>query len=111
MAEQAAQGPMAPLVALFPILVMFLIFYLLVFQPQAKARKTHEQMVKQLKKHDEVVTVGGIFGTVVNVKPEAITLRVDENVRLEVEPSAITRLVKSKAGGEPVVVEEKRRGT
>jgi preprotein translocase subunit YajC len=98
MAEQTmAQGPMGTLVALFPVLVMFLIFYVLVFRPQAKARKTHEQMVKNLKKHDEVVTAGGMFGTVVNVRPGAITLRVDENVRVEVEPSAITRLVKSRS--------------
>ena len=91
----AAPGPLAMLV---PFAMMFLIFYALVFRPQAKARKDHERMVKGLKKHDEVVTTGGLFGTVVNVKPESITLRIDENVRVEVEPSAITRLVKAKAG-------------
>lgn len=89
----AAPGPLAMLV---PFAMMFLIFYLLVFRPQAKAKREHAQMVKQLKKHDEVVTTGGLFGTVVNVRPESITLRIDENVRVEVEPSAIVRLVKSK---------------
>ena len=84
---------------LVPFAVMFFIFYMLVFRPQTKARQEHERMVKNLKKHDEVVTTGGIFGTVVNVRPESITLRVDENVRIEVEPSAITRLVKPKAQG------------
>lgn len=89
-----APGPMAMLV---PFAMMFLIFYMLVFRPQSKARKEHTQMIKNLKKHDEVVTTGGMFGTVVNVKPESITLRVDENVRIEIEPSAVTRLVKSKS--------------
>jgi len=84
---------------LFPIAVMFLIFHLLVFRPQAKARKAHEDMIKGLKKNDQVVTTGGIFGTVVNVKPEAITLRIDEHVRIDVEPSAIGRLVKAKPQG------------
>jgi preprotein translocase subunit YajC len=83
---------------LVPFAMMFVIFYFLVFRPQTKARKDHEQMIKGLKKHDEVVTTGGIFGTVVNVRPESITLRVDENVRLEVEPSAIGRLVRPKGG-------------
>jgi preprotein translocase subunit YajC len=78
--------------------MMFGIFYLLVFRPQAKARKEHETMVKNLKKHDEVVTSGGLFGTVLNVKPESITLRIDENVRVEVEPSAIARLAKKAQG-------------
>ena len=91
---QQAVAPPSPLTMLFPIVMMFLIFYLLVFRPQAKARKEHEQMVKNLKKNDNVVTSGGIFGTVVNVKPDAVTLRVDENVRIDVEPSAIARLVK-----------------
>lgn len=85
----------SPLAMLFPFAMMFLIFYVLVFRPQAKARKTHEQMLKNLKKHDEVVTSGGILGTVLNVKSDTITLRVDENVRLEVEKTAIARLVKA----------------
>ena len=101
----AAPGPLAML----PMFVMIpLIFYILVFRPQSKARKDHELMVKNLKKHDEVVTSGGLFGTVVNVKPESITLRIDENVRVEVEPSAIVRLVKPKtSGGESTTVEKR----
>ena len=83
---------------LLPFAMMFVIFYLLVFRPQAKTRKEHETMVKNLKKHDEVVTSGGLFGTVLNVKPESITLRIDENVRVEIEPSAIVRLAKKSQG-------------
>lgn len=94
MPDQAA-GPNI-LSMLFPFVMMFGIFYLLVFRPQSKARKDHEEMVKHLKKHDEVVTSGGIFGTVMNTKPDAVTLKVDENVRIDVEPSAIARLVKPK---------------
>ena len=106
MPEQAAAP--GPLTLLVPFAMMFAIFYLLVFRPQAKARKEHGEMVKNLKKHDEVVTSGGLFGTVVNVKPESITLRIDENVRVEVEPSAIARLVKPKGQGHPAATVEKR---
>ncbi len=107
MADQAAAAP-GPLTMLFPIAMMFLIFYLLVFRPQSKTRKEHEQMVKNLKKNDEVVTSGGMFGTVVNVKPEAVTLRIDENVRVDVEPSAIARLVKPKGQGSESTTMEKK---
>ena len=99
-----AAGAPGPLTMLTPLLVMVGVFYLLVFRPQAKARKELELMVKNLRKNDVVVTSGGIFGTVANVKPESITLRVDDNVRIEVEPSAIARLVKAKGNG---AVEEK----
>ena len=95
MPEPSGAAP-SPFAMLVPFAMMFLIFYMLVFRPQAKAKREHEQMVKHLKKHDEVVTSGGIFGTVVNVKPDSITLRIDENVRIEVEPGAIVRLVKTK---------------
>jgi preprotein translocase subunit YajC len=87
----AAPGPLA---MLLPFAIMFLIFYFLVFQPQSKARRQHETMLKNLKKHDEVVTTGGLIGTVVNIKPDTVTLRVDENVRVNVERSAISRLYK-----------------
>ncbi len=88
-------GTSNPITMLFPFVMMFVIFYLIVFRPQQKARKEHEQMIKDLKKNDLVVTSGGLFGTVVNVKPDALTLRIDENVRVDVEPSAISRLVKT----------------
>ncbi len=97
-----------PLAMLFPFVMMFGIFYLLVFRPQSQARKTHERMLKQLKKHDEVVTTGGLFGTVVNVKEETVTLRIDENVRVEVERTAITRLVKSRGAEAEAVSAEQR---
>ena len=95
MPDQTAPVP-GPLAMLVPFAMMFLIFYLLVFRPQSKAKRELQAMIKNLKKHDEVVTTGGIFGTVVNVRPESITLRIDENVRVEIEPGAIVRLVKSK---------------
>ena len=99
MSPQPAPNPLA---MLFPFALMFLIFYLLVFRPQSKTRKDHQGMLNRLKKHDEVVTAGGMFGTVVNVKPESVTLRIDENVRVEVEKSSVTRLVKSRGtDGEP----------
>ncbi len=96
------------LTLLFPFLFMFGIFYLLVFRPQTKARQTHEQMLKGLKKHDEVATSGGLFGTVVNVKPETVTLRIDENVRVEVEKTAIVRLIKSRGGEDESATAERR---
>ena len=100
MPDAAAATP-NPLAMLLPFVVMFLIFYLLVFRPQSQARKEHERMLQQLKKHDEVVTTGGLFGTVLNVRPESVTLRIDENVRVEVERSAITRVVKQKTQESP----------
>ena len=105
MPPQAAPSPMA---MLFPFAVMFAIFYLLVFRPQAKERRAHQNMVKNLKKYDEVVTAGGLQGTVLNVKPDTVTLRVDDNVKVEVEKTSIARLLKGRSGAEEPVTAETR---
>ena len=91
MPESPAASP-GPMAMLFPFVMMFGIFYLIVFRPQAKTQKQHADMLKNLKKNDEVATSGGLIGTIVNLKPDTVTLRVDENVRIEVERSAITRV-------------------
>ena len=108
MPEQATAAGPNPLTMLPMFAMMFVIIYFMIFRPQQKAKREQDQMIKQLKKNDYVVTTGGIFGTVVNTKPEAITLRIDENVRIDVEPAAITRLVKPRASSQEPVVTEKR---
>ena len=80
---------------LLPIVLIFLVMYFLLIRPQSQQQKQTAKMQAGLKKNDGVVTYGGIHGTVVNVKQETVTLRVDDNVRLEVDKSAISRLEKS----------------
>ena len=53
-------------------------------------------MLQNVKKNDVVVTRGGLFGTIVNMKADVLTLRIDDNVRVDVERSAITRVVNGK---------------
>ena len=104
MPPQAAPSPVA---MFFPIMLMFVIFYLLVFRPQSKERRAHQDMVKNLKKYDEVVTAGGMLGTVLNVKPDTVTLRVDDNVKVEVEKTSVARLLKARGTAEEPVATEK----
>ena len=90
-------GAPNPLMLFGPLL---LIWYLLLIRPESKRRKEHQGMLKNLKKNDEVVTIGGMFGTVVNIKPESVTLRVDDNVRVEVERSAVAKLARPASIGQ-----------
>jgi preprotein translocase subunit YajC len=77
-----------------PILLIFLVMYFLLIRPQMKQQKDMLAMQAKLKKNDEVVTAGGLHGTVVNVKDTVVTLRVDDSVRVDVDRNAIARLVK-----------------
>ncbi len=76
---------MNPLFNLLPILLIFVVFYFLLIRPQKKSQDEHRKMIAALKKNDEVITVGGIHGTVANVKDTTVTLKVDDNVKIEVE--------------------------
>ena len=82
------------LAQLLPFLLIFAVMYFLLIRPQMNQQKEMSQMQSKLKKNDEVVTTGGIHGTVVNVKESVVTLRVDDNVRMDVDKDSISRLVK-----------------
>ena len=75
---------------------IFAIFYFLLIRPQKKTQEEHKKMVSALKKNDEVVTNGGIHGTIVNVKDTSVVLRVDDNVKIEVQRGAIATVKKSR---------------
>ncbi len=85
---------MNPLVQTAPIIIIFFVMYFLLIRPQMKQQKEVARMQTELKKNDSVVTIGGLHGTVVNLKEDAVTLRVDENVRVDVDKTAIARVIK-----------------
>jgi preprotein translocase subunit YajC len=91
MPTQAA-AQVNPILQLVPFLFIFVIFYFMLIVPQRKQQKEHKNLLANLKKNDEVVTASGIHGTVINVKDTTVILRVDENVKIEVEKVSIAAL-------------------
>lgn len=90
-----------PFGSVLPFLVIGMLFYLLLIRPEKKKRQEMDRMLDELKKDDEIVTVGGVWGLVVNVSKgsEYITIRVDEGTgaKLRVLRSAISRVITTKA--------------
>lgn len=86
-----------PLLNLVPLIFMFAIFYFLLIRPQRSQEKERQKMLLGLNKNDEVVTTGGIHGTIVNVKDKTVILRIDDNVKIELEKNCITYLKKKQA--------------
>lgn len=87
----------SPLAGFIPIFLIFAIFYFLLIRPQQRQQKRHQEMISKLSKNDEVVTSGGIHGTVVNLDDETVTLRVDDNTRIKFQRNTIS-YIKKKAG-------------
>ena len=96
---QAVPGQPAPspLAGFLPIILIFGIFYFLLIRPQQKQQKQHREMTSNLSKNDEVVTNGGIHGTVVNIDEQTVTPRVDDNTRIKFQRNVIS-FVKKKPG-------------
>ena len=85
--NQAAPNPLLGFI--LPMGFVFLFFYFLVIKPQKQEQKKHLEMLGALQKNDEVVTSGGIHGTIVNVKEKTFVVRVDDNSRIEINKGAV----------------------
>lgn len=72
-----------------PIVVMVLIFYMLLYRPQKKAQKEREEMLNALKQNDQVVTIGGIYGTITTLNDKTIKLKIADNVEIEVARGSV----------------------
>ena len=77
--------------------LVLLVFYFLIIRPQNKKQKQVQSMLATLKKGDKVVTIGGIQGVITTVKDQSVTLKVDENTKIEFQKSAIANVVNKKA--------------
>jgi preprotein translocase subunit YajC len=109
-AQDGASAPQgsAAFLQFLPFIAIIAIFYFLIIRPQNKKQKETQRMLEALKKGDRVITIGGIHGVIQSVKDHSIVLKVDDNVRLEFNRSAISSVessAKEEKGGK---LEDKR---
>lgn len=101
-ATAAAAGKLNPqaaaLQSLLPFILMFAIFYFLLIRPQQKQEKERRAMLNALRKGDDVITIGGVKGTIVDFEEKGpdnyVVLRVADKVELRFLRSAINRVIK-----------------
>jgi len=87
--QQAAPG--GGLTFWLMIILMFVVMYLFMIRPQRKQQKELEKFRNELKKGDKVVTAGGIYGVVDEIKEKSVLIKVDGDVKLRVDKSSIVR--------------------
>jgi len=87
-----SKRPTSPMTWL-PLVLIFIVFYFLIFRGPRKKQQQQKQMVQSLQKNDRVQTIGGIVGTIIDVKDNEITLKVDEsnNTKIKIVSAAISR--------------------
>ncbi|HUU28170.1 MAG TPA: preprotein translocase subunit YajC [archaeon] len=88
---QSGAGP--DMTFFFLIIATFGILYFLVMRPQQKEQQRHKQMLASLKRGDEVVTAGGIYGKIIDLDEHTVDLKISEGTKVKVERARISRVV------------------
>jgi len=91
-----AQGGGGGASGLIMMVVIFAIFYFILIRPQQKKMKEHKKMVEDLKKGDEIVTAGGIYGTVEGTTPETLTVKIAEGTKVKITRSSVAAVITEK---------------
>jgi preprotein translocase subunit YajC len=77
-----------------PLIFIFIIMYFVMIRPQKKRQQQQQQLIASLKSGDRVVTNAGIHGLISNVKENTVLLKVADNVKIEIDKSAVTNVLK-----------------
>ena len=89
-----------PQLQLVPLIAIFVVFYFLLIRPQQTQQKRYREMLGRLKKGDRVLTRGGLYAVIVEVKDNQLMLELAQNIRVRAERSAVQSVVnKGGAGG------------
>ena len=89
--DAASQSPFFQFI---PLVLILGVFWFLIIRPQQKKQKEHVRMVDSLSKGDKVITNGGIFGTIVKVGDDRITLEIASKVQIQIERQQVARMDK-----------------
>lgn len=80
-----------PLVTFLPLILVFVIFYFFMIRPQVRKQKEMTNYRSSLKKGDKIVTTGGIYGKITDVKDNTVTVDVGDNILLKIDKSAVLK--------------------
>ena len=87
------EGGNSSMILLAQFVAIGFIFYFLLIRPQRKEQQRHRQMIEELKKGDEVITAGGIMGTVVHTQDDRVTVKTGENTRVVIQRARIAQVL------------------
>jgi len=91
-APAEAAGAGGGIASLIPLVLIMVIFYFLLIRPQQKKLKEQRALVESLKKGDQIITGGGIYGKVADVKDDVLKVDIADGVRIKVKRDSITGL-------------------
>jgi len=91
MAPPAQGAESNPIMTFLPMILIIAVFYFFMIRPQMKRQKEVTAFRNGLQKGDKVVTTGGIYGKILELKDNYVLLQIDDNVKIRVDKSALVR--------------------
>jgi len=79
----------------FPIILLFVIFYFFVIRPQQQQQKKRREMLAGLQKGDKIITIGGIYGVIKDIKDDELTVQVSDSVNIKFARYGVDRVLSS----------------
>jgi preprotein translocase subunit YajC len=87
------EGGGSSFLGFLPLILIFIVFWFMIIRPQKKQQDQRKSMISAIKRGDRVITSGGLFATVKDVKQDLVVATIAEGVKVEIAKSAITTVV------------------
>ncbi len=93
--ETPERTPANQIMSFLPFILLFVVIYFFLFRGPKKKQQQQKQMIQNLGKNDRIRTVGGIIGTVLDVKDDELTIKIDEsnNTKMKIVPNAVASVI------------------
>ncbi len=88
-----AGGQPNPIMSFVPLILMFVIFYFLLIRPQQKKQKEHRTMLENLKRGDRIVTSGGLYGRILEVRDDTLTVELAKGVEVQLVRGSVAAVL------------------
>ncbi|WP_350344429.1 preprotein translocase subunit YajC [Proteinivorax tanatarense] len=79
--------------ALMPFIVLIVVFYFFLIRPQQKQQKARQNMLSELKEGDKIITIGGIFGTLTEIKEDQVKIKIADKTEIKAQRYAVEKVV------------------
>ena len=114
-AQAASPGGGDFFVSLLPLILIFVVFYFLLIRPQQKKMKDHRAMIAALKRGDQIVTAGGMFGKITKVEETSLTVEIARDVQVKIARGTVSELLSkpqpaANANAEPAAAPQGQSG-
>jgi len=84
-------GAPNPITSLLPLILIIVVFYFFMIRPQVKRQKELKNFRSSLNKGDKIITTGGIYGKITDIKDQTVTVEIADNIRVRVDKNAVLK--------------------